>query len=172
MPSVKEVSIYSKPANIPTPTDVETPAVKPQTQESVPPVAAEPIHTETPTTPTEGEPEDFASCWNKLFTELFENDHIIFHSFKDETPQYEDDIIRIVLKNNIQKEQFETRKKSILEYWRNHYTLNVDDIEFIVNEQKKEKTVIINSEDKFRNMKEQNAQLVDFLNVLGFRMKE
>lgn len=122
---------------------------------------------ETPTTP-----EDFASCWHILFEELFANNHLIYYSLKDEVPRYENDTIYIEVKNNIQKEQFESRKRAIIEYWRNHFSLNVDDLEVTANELKEEKKVIISADDKLRNMVEQNADLPAFLNILGFRMKD
>jgi len=116
--------------------------------------------------------EDFATCWHQLFETLFSDKHLIYYSLKDETPRYEDDVIYIEVKNSIQKDLIETSKTAILEYWRNHYTLNVDDLEVTANEQKESKKVIVNSEDKMRNMVEQNGQLVDFLNILKFNIKD
>ena len=131
---------------------------------------------ETPVTETvateEAVPEDFATCWHQLFSELFGNNFLIYYNMKDETPEYQDDIIRITVKNDIQKEEFDSRRKSILEYWRNHFKLNVDDLDIIVDEQKTEKKVIINAEDKLNNMMEQNPQLKDFLSILQFRIKD
>jgi len=169
MPSIKEVMQHNQAANIaaaqpvevketPTPEVVETPAAP----EPTPAAASEQPAKE----------EDFATCWKTLFDELFINDHMMYYSLKDETPEYKDDTIFITLKNNIQKDLFETRKKSILEFWRNHYTLNVDDIEFIVNEQKEEKVVIINSDDKLKNMQNQNPQLAEFLQILNFSIQD
>lgn len=107
-----------------------------------------------------------------MFDELFSSNHLIYYSLKDDIPRYENDTIYIEVKNGIQKEQFEIRKKAIVEYWRNHFSLNVDDIEITANEHKEEKKVIISADDKFRNMTEQNANLPEFLNILGFRMKD
>lgn len=118
------------------------------------------------------EGNDFAICWRQLFETLFNGNHLIYYSLKDETPRYENDVIYVEVKNGIQKELIETNKTSILEYWRNHFTLNVDDLEVLVNEQKESKKVIVNSEDKMRNMVEQNGQLMDFLNILKFNIKD
>lgn len=115
---------------------------------------------------------DFATCWNELFETMFAKNHLIYFSLKDEVPKYENDVIYIEVKNNIQKEQFEMNKRAILEFWRNHYALNVDDIVITANENKETKKVIINAEDKMRNMIEQNASLPEFLNILGFHLKE
>lgn len=118
------------------------------------------------------EEEDFATCWRQLFQELFSNNHLIYYSLKDDTPEYTDSVIRIEVKNDIQREEFDSRRKSIVEYWRNHFKLNLDDLEIIVNEQKTEKKVIINSEDKFNNMNEQNPELTDFIKILNFKIKD
>lgn len=118
------------------------------------------------------EEEDFATCWRQLLQELFSNNHLIYYSLKDDTPEYTDSVIRIEVKNDIQREEFDSRRKSIVEYWRNHFKLNLDDLEIIVNEQKTEKKVIINSEDKFNNMNEQNPELTDFIKILNFKIKD
>lgn len=107
-----------------------------------------------------------------MFKELFTNDPLIFHSLKDEIPAFQNSIITITVKNGIQKEEFETRQKAILEYWRTHFSINVDDIEIIVDENKETKEVIINSEDRLRHMMRQNNDLAEFLNILDFKIKD
>lgn len=107
-----------------------------------------------------------------MFKELFTNDPLIFHTLKDEIPDFQNSIITITVKNGIQKEEFETRQKAILEYWRNHFSINVDDITIIVDENKETKEVIINSEDRLRHMMGQNSNLAEFLNILDFKIKD
>lgn len=173
MPSIKEVLQYSRPASIPAEKHAPESPVE-HAQEEVP-VAQEEEKTTEPENVPDVQPkaeEDFATCWKTLFDELFMEQRMIYHSLKGETPEYKDDTIFVTLKNNIQKEEFEMRKKAILEYWRSHYSLNVDDVEFIVNEQKEDKVVIINSEDKLKNMMTQNNQLAEFLQVLQFQIRD
>lgn len=170
MPSIKNILGSTAPVQQDVPEPVKEPEVTstPQTAEEI--KTAEPVSEPAPTeTPVE---KDFATCWTELFTNLFQNDLIIYHSLNEEIPKYENDIIQIEVKNTIQQEEFESRKKSILEYWRNHYALNVDDLEVIVNEQKETKKVIVNSQDKLENMMEQNGELKDFLNIINFRIKD
>lgn len=150
-------------------------ATVPNEQNTLLSEAAMPTPSETApaTTPqVQSGQETFEQCWKTLFDELFSNNHLIYYNLKDEVPRYENDTIYIVVKNGIQKDQFETNKQAIVEYWRNHFSLNIDDIEISVDEHKEEKKVIISAEDKFRNMTEQNANLPEFLNILGFRMKD
>lgn len=136
-------------------------------------VVVAPAVTEVPADAQKARPaEDFATCWTQLFKELFTNDPLIFHSLKDEIPAFQNSIITITVKNGIQKEEFETRQKAILEYWRTHFSINVDDIEIIVDENKETKEVIINSEDRLRHMMRQNNDLAEFLNILDFKIKD
>lgn len=153
-----------------TPTPDSTSNPTPETHPSPTPQTIEAAPTDEKTAGVEE--ETFENCWKKLFDELFSSNHLIYYSLKDDIPRYENDTIYIEVKNGIQKEQFEIRKKAIVEYWRNHFSLNVDDIEITANEHKEEKKVIISADDKFRNMTEQNANLPEFLNILGFRMKD
>lgn len=163
-PTAQETS----PETSPSPNTTETGTSAPQNPDS--PTPTETASSTVKTTPVED--ETFESCWKTLFDELFSSNHLIYYNLKDEIPRYENDTIHIEVKNGIQKEQFEMRKKAIVEYWRNHFSLNVDDIEITANEHKEEKRVIISADDKFRNMTEQNAMLPEFLNILGFRMKD
>lgn len=194
IPSIKEVvaAQHAAPATVQGTAQTAAPAEQPAETAPQPvgpaadtvapasdePAAVEPAPTDAPAevdapaAETTSAPTDFASCWHILFEELFANNHLIYYSLKDEVPRYENDTIYIEVKNNIQKEQFESRKRAIVEYWRNHFTLNVDDLEIVTNEQKEEHRVIISADDKLRNMVEQNANLPEFLNILGFRMKD
>ena len=64
------------------------------------------------------------------------------------------------------------RKRAVLEYWRSHFTINVDDIEIVTNEHLETKKMIYSSEDKMQNLAEQNAAFPDFLRELNFRIKD
>ena len=81
-------------------------------------------------------------------------------------------MIKVEVLNDFQKDQYEMRKRAVLEYWRNHFTTNVDDLEIIVNENLEMKKIIYSSEDKMKNLEEQNPEIRNFLQVLNFRVKD
>ena len=118
------------------------------------------------------EPEDFATCWRTLFEDVFSATPMIYHSLKDKIPTLADGVIRIEVMNDFQKDQYEMRKRAVLEYWRNHFTINVDDIEIVTNEHLETKKMIYSSEDKMQNLAEQNSAFPDFLRELNFRIKD
>ena len=129
--------------------------------------ASEPVSEAQP----ERKKEDFAECWKQMVDSIFQKKPAFYHQLSDYLPGYENDIISIDVENDFQKNQLEMSKRAMLEYWRNHFQLNVDDIEFVIREHERKK-VIYTSEDKVNNMLEQNPELKDFLQALNFRIKD
>jgi len=127
--------------------------------------------TETPSAEAPAETETFADCWTQMVDAIFQKKPAFYHQLHDYLPRYEEDIIYVDVENDFQKNQLEMSKRAMLEFWRNHFQLNVNDIEFIIQEHERKK-VIYTSEDKVANMLEQNPKLKEFLQVLNFRIKD
>ena len=146
-------------------------SLQPETVETV----TEPEATETQNLaspqPTSSETESFEGCWKQMVDAIFQKKPAFYHQLYDYLPKYEQDVITVDVENDFQKNQLEMNKRAMLEYWRNHFQLNVDEIEFVIHEHEKKK-VIYTSEDKVENMLEQNPALKDFLQVLNFRIKD
>lgn len=115
--------------------------------------------------------ETFESCWTQMVDVIFQKKPAFYHQLRDYLPRFENDVIYVDVENDFQKNQLEMSKRSMLEYWRNTFKLNVNEIEFVIHEHEKKK-VIYTSEDKVNNMLEQNPELKDFLQVLNFRIKD
>ena len=127
--------------------------------------------TNPPTSETPAEPETFETCWNQMVDVIFAKKPAFYHQLRDYLPRFENEIIYVDVENDFQKNQLEMSKRAMLEYWRNRFKLNVNDIEFVIHEHERKK-VIYTSEDKVANMLEQNPELKDFLQVLNFRIKD
>ncbi len=97
---------------------------------------------------------------------------MIYHPLKDKIPTLQDGVIKVEVMNDFQKDQYEMRKRALLEYWRNHFSINVDDIEISTNEHMEIKKIIYSAEDKMKNLAEQNTEFGLFLQELNFRMKD
>ena len=121
--------------------------------------------------PDNTETETFEDCWIKMVDVIFAKKPAFYHQLRDYIPRFENEIIYVDVENDFQKNQLEMSKRAMLEYWRNNFKLNVNDIEFVIHEHEKKK-VIYTSEDKVENMLEQNPELKDFLQVLNFRIKD
>lgn len=168
----------TEPAQTTPSTVVEEPNIS---EEQIPPVAeTETDETQTvtmseettePTSEAPAEPETFESCWNQMVDVIFAKKPAFYHQLRDYLPRFENEIIYVDVENDFQKNQLEMSKRAMLEYWRNQFKLNVNDIEFVIHEHERKK-VIYTSEDKVNNMLEQNPELKDFLQVLNFRIKD
>lgn len=146
---------------------------EPVQQQEIPQPEESPAPKEEPVENAKNEEsEDFATCWHTMFEEVFASNPMIYHPLKDKVPVLEDGVVKVEVLNNFQKEQFEMRKRALLEYWRSHFSINVDDLEVITNEHLEMKKIIYSAEDKMQNMAEQNPEFVAFLKELSFRMKD
>lgn len=121
--------------------------------------------------PDTNETETFEECWIKMVDSIFQKKPAFYHQLRDYIPRYENDVIYVDVENDFQKNQLEMSKRAMLEFWRDQFQLNVNEMEFVIHEHEKKK-VIYTSEDKVENMLEQNPELKDFLQVLNFRIKD
>ena len=160
------------PPPSPSPADTEEP--QPDTPPSAPAdaEAQEPAPPQAEPTVTGNAPaETFESCWTQMVDAVFAKKPAFYHQLRDHMPRFENETVHVDVENDFQKNQLEMSKRAMLEYWRNQFELNVNDIEFVIHEHERKK-VIYTSEDKVNNMLEQNPELKDFLQVLNFRIKD
>lgn len=120
---------------------------------------------------TPANPDSFETQWNQLFESLFSKTPMIYFPLKDHIPVFENNIIKIEVLNTFQQDQYQMHKRAMLEYWRTHFTDNVDDIEITLNEHLEVKKIIFTAEDKLKNLQEQNPKITDFMNILNFKIK-
>ena len=161
-------AVVTKPETPPTaPQDADITSSQTEEQPTQPEKTLETVDQAQP----EERKEDFAECWKQMVDSIFQKKPAFYHQLYDYLPGYENDVISVDVENDFQKNQLEMSKRAMLEYWRNHFQLNVDEIEFVIREHERKK-VIYTSEDKVNNMLEQNPELKDFLQVLNFRIKD
>lgn len=184
LPSIREVvtqaqTIVQQGQNVQQPAETQNPtSPQPATAETLPQQPAD-VETqdvaspqpETVETVSQPETETFEDCWVKMVDVIFQKKPAFYHQMRDYIPRYENDVIYVEVENEFQKNQLEMSKRAMLEYWRDQFKLNVDEMEFVIHEHEKKK-VIYTSEDKVENMLEQNPALKDFLQVLNFRIKD
>ncbi len=126
---------------------------------------------EIETTEKCSEDESFESCWNKTVDTLFSKKPAFYHQLKDYLPKYENEIITIDVENDFQRKQLEASRNSIMNFWNDQFKNKISNVEFVIHEHEKKK-MIYTTEDKVRNMMEQNPELKNFLNILNFRIKD
>jgi hypothetical protein len=121
------------------------------------------------------EPEtqtNFQTQWKELFEKIFASVPTIYFSLKDSLPEIENNIIKVTVKNEVQKEHFEAKIREVLEFLRIHYDEKVEDVVVVANEKLEVKKIIYDVKDKLQNFKEQNAEFDEFLQILDLKIKD
>ncbi len=114
----------------------------------------------------------FAIVWNQLFEEIFCNIPPIYFPLKGIVPEVNDRIIKVRLKNELQKEHFEPKVRDILAYLRTNLKDVFEDIDIHVDETYVARKIIYDSADKLKNLSEQNPNFEQFKSILDLKIKE
>ena len=120
----------------------------------------------TPVTP------DFPTHWRAMFNHVFASVPTIYIPLKETLPEIENNIVKVIVKNEVQKEHFEAKIRDVLEYLRTHFDEKVEDIVVEANEQLETKKIIYDVKEKLQNFKEQNPEIDDFLQILELKIKD
>jgi hypothetical protein len=116
--------------------------------------------------------KNFPGSWHEMFNHVFASVPTIHIPLKNTLPEMENNIIKVMVKNEIQKEHFEAKTREVLEYLRTHFDEQVENIVVVANEQMETKKIIYDIKDKLQNFKEQNAEFDDFLQILDLKIKD
>jgi hypothetical protein len=116
--------------------------------------------------------KEMADHWRPMFEQIFASVPTIYIPLKELLPEIENDIIKVTVKNEIQKEHFEAKKREVLEYLRTHYDEKIEDVVVETNEKMETKKIIYDIKDKLLNFKEQNEEFEDFLQILDLTIKD
>ena len=132
-----------------------------------------PLPPASDSSPLEPEPQsDFPTQWRTMFEQVFASVPTIYFTLKETLPNIENSIVKVTVKNEIQKEHFEAKIREVLEFLRNHYNEQIEDIIVETNEQMKTKKIIYDVKDKLQNFKKQNEEFEDFLQILDLKIKD
>jgi len=114
---------------------------------------------------------EFSSSWQTMFNQVFASVPTIYIPLKDSIPEINNNIIKVIVKNDVQKEHFEAKIREVLEFLRTHYDEKIEDVTVESNEKLVTKKIIYDVKDKLQNFKEQNEEFEDFLQILDLAIK-
>jgi hypothetical protein len=129
-------------------------------------VAQEPAHHTPHTAP------DFPTHWHTMFNQVFASVPTIYIPLKESLPEIENNIIKVTVKNDVQKEHFEAKTREVLEFLRTHFDEQIEDIVVETNEKLETKKIIYDVKEKLQNFKEQNSEIEDFIQILDLKIKD
>lgn len=117
--------------------------------------------------------ERFVNAWNTMFELLFREIATIYYPLKGVVPSIENNVIHVKVKNEMMKDNFESRIRLALEYLRNNFDQRVDDIqvEVEVNPAQTSK-LIYDTQDKLNDLNKENPELPEFLKILNLSAKD
>jgi hypothetical protein len=116
--------------------------------------------------------DSFRDSWHTMFEQVFASVPTIYFPLKETLPEIENNIIKITVKNDIQKEHFEVKIREVLAYLRTHFDEQIEDVVVVTNEKMETKKIIYDTKDKLQNFKEQNEEFEDFLQILELQIKD
>jgi hypothetical protein len=112
-----------------------------------------------------------AEQWGAMFEKVFASVPTIYIPLKEILPEIDNNIIKVVVKNEIQKEHFEAKTREVLAFLRTHYDEHIEEIIVETNESLETKKIIYDDKDKLQNFKEQNEEFEDFVQILELAIK-
>jgi len=116
---------------------------------------------------------NFSESWSEMFEQVFRAVPTIYLALKDTLPEIENNIIKVTVTNTPQKEHFEAKTREVLEFLRTHFDEKIEDVVVEANEMLEMKKVIIyDSKEKLQNLKDQNPEIEDFLQISELKMKD
>lgn len=113
-----------------------------------------------------------AEHWNLMLDLIFAKVPTILFPLKDKTPILKDNILITKVKNNIQSEHFESKKREVLAYFRNNFDSKIDDITVVIDTQMESKKIIYDTKDKIEFLQNKNPQISNFIDILNLTVKE
>jgi len=114
----------------------------------------------------------FPTQWRTMFNQVFASVPTIYIPLKETLPEVDDNIIKITVKNQIQKEHFESKTREIIDFLKTHYDKQIKDIVVETNERLETKKIIYDVKEKLQNFKDQNNNFEDFLQILDLKIKD
>jgi len=115
---------------------------------------------------------NFNESWRTMFNHVFASVPTIYIPLKESLPEIENNIIKVIVKNDIQKEHFEAKTREVLEFLRTHFDEKIEDVIVETNEQLETKKIIYDVKEKLQNFKEQNPEIEDFMQILDLKIKD
>jgi hypothetical protein len=116
--------------------------------------------------------ENFNESWRTMFNQVFASVPTIYIPFKESLPEIENNIIKVTVLNDVQKEHFEAKTREVLEFLRSNFDEQIEDIVVKTNEQLETKKIIYDVREKLQNFKEQNPDIDDFIQILELKIKD
>ena len=114
--------------------------------------------------------DEYTKHWNTMLDIVFADHPSVQSPLRDMPPEIVDNVMKIKVSGAIQRRTLEMKRRDMLEYFRNNYREDIDDIEVTVDEKVETKKVIYGNEDKLKYQLQQNQALESFMTSLDLKL--
>lgn len=195
-PSIRNLVHYPAPKNvapapttIPTPTETEPAIVTPEpTPEVTEPTIVEtrqgtslqqqqndtpPQDTESSQQPASSPMENpenyfekFKEQWDAMVDNVFSKVPTLLTPLKNYPLEVKNNVVYLKLRNSMQVDDFSIKKVAVLQYLRNHFDPNINDVEVSIDDKTELKKYILDEKDKIQELQHQNPDFAEFMQTL------
>lgn len=108
--------------------------------------------------------------WNTLVDLIFEKVPTLKSFLKFKVPEMKEFNAVLVLKNEIQCDDFNSKKVEVLRYLRNNFDQRINDIDVVLEERPDDTKYVLTEDDKLDELRKQNPDMNGFINILNLRL--
>lgn len=148
-------------------------APEPMPQPEPTPSAPQPAPSPAPVQPMEESPEQhierFKAQWNEMVDCVFNKVPTLQAPLKNYPLELRNNTIYLKLRNSMQVDDFSIKKVAVLQYLRNHFDPNINEVEVELDDKTEAKKYILDEKDKIKELQHQNPDFAEFMQTLNLQ---
>ena len=146
----------------------QAPTVTEPTQNDTPPQNTEPPQqpSSSPVDNPEKYFEKFKEQWDAMVDSVFSKVPTLLTPLKNYPLEVKNNVVYLKLRNSMQVDDFSIKKVSVLQYLRNHFDPNINDMEVSIDDKTELKKYILDEKDKIQELQHQNPDFAEFMQTL------
>ena len=110
--------------------------------------------------------EKFKEQWDAMVDNVFSKVPTLLAPLKNYPLEVKNNVVYLKLRNSMQVDDFSIKKVSVLQYLRNHFDPNINDVEVSIDDKTELKKYILDEKDKIQELQHQNPDFAEFMQTL------
>ena len=110
--------------------------------------------------------EKFKEQWDTMVDSVFSKVPTLLTPLKNYPLEVKNNVVYLKLRNSMQVDDFSIKKVSVLQYLRNHFDPNINDVEVSIDDKTELKKYILDEKDKIQELQHQNPDFAEFMQTL------
>jgi hypothetical protein len=110
--------------------------------------------------------EKFKEQWDAMVDNVFSKVPTLLTPLKNYPLEVKNNVVYLKLRNSMQVDDFSIKKVAVLQYLRNHFDPNINDVEVSIDDKTELKKYILDEKDKIQELQHQNPDFAEFMQTL------